>query len=127
MLCSLDGINDIDNVLVFGLTNRFDSLDPALTRPGRLEVHIEIGLPNEEARLDILRIHTAAMMKSERLDSEIDLQALAQYSDGFSGAELAGFIRNAQALALENFDEEENVLVTQAHMEQALLNVDKQS
>merc|ERR1719228_393107 len=118
MLCSLDGINDIDNVLVFGLTNRFDSLDPALTRPGRLEVHIEIGLPNEEARLDILRIHTAAMLKSERLDSEIDLQALAQYSDGFSGAELAGFIRNAQALALENFDEAENVLVTQAHMEQ---------
>eukprot|EP00493_Phyllostaurus_siculus_P027330 UN27677 len=51
MLCCLDGINDIDNVLVFGLTNRFDSLDPALTRPGRLEVHIEIGLPNFESRL----------------------------------------------------------------------------
>jgi len=120
MLCCLDGINDIDNVLVFGLTNRMDSLDPALTRPGRLEVHVEIGLPNAESRLEILNIHTKAMRENRRLDSDIDLEALAQYADGFSGADLAGFIRNAQALALESFTDEENVLVTQDHMEQAL-------
>lgn len=120
LLCSLDGIQELENVIVFGLTNRMDALDPALLRPGRLEVQLEIGLPDAEARCEILDIHTATMRKHDRIDENVDIEALAQYSEGFSGAELAGFVRNAQSYALEEFDEEDDCMVTQQHLEQAL-------
>lgn len=120
LLCSLDGIKEIDNLLVFGLTNRMDSLDPALLRPGRLEVQIEIGLPDEAGRDDILNIHTRAMRRYGRIDEEVELQTLAQYSEGFSGADLAGFVRNAQSYAIEEFLEEDECRVTQDHLERAL-------
>lgn len=54
----IDGVDSLNNILVIGMTNRKDLLDEALLRPGRLEVHIEIGLPDEEGRADILKIHT---------------------------------------------------------------------
>lgn len=50
----IDGVDSLNNILVIGMTNRKDLLDEAVLRPGRLEVHIEIGLPNEEGRLQIL-------------------------------------------------------------------------
>ena len=51
-------MNALNNVLIIGMTNRKDLIDPALLRPGRLEVHVEIGLPNREGRIQILNIHT---------------------------------------------------------------------
>lgn len=120
LLCSLDGIQELENVIIFGLTNRMDALDPALLRPGRLEVQLEIGLPDADARADILEIHTANMRKYGRIDETVDFQALAQYSNGFSGADLAGFVRNAQSLALEEFVEEDDCIVNQEHLERAL-------
>lgn len=70
--------------------------------------------------MEILEIHTKAMRKYNRMDSDVDLGALASYSDGFSGADLAGFIRNAQAYALEHFKTEEECIVTQENLEAAL-------
>lgn len=58
LLTNLDGVEALNNVIVIGMTNRKDLLDEAILRPGRLEVHIEIGIPDEHGRLQILKIHT---------------------------------------------------------------------
>lgn len=82
------------------MTNRKDLLDDALMRPGRLEVQIEIGLPDEKGRLQILGIHTAKANKSQYLDSDIDLGSLAARTKNFSGAELEGLVKSAASFAL---------------------------
>jgi vesicle-fusing ATPase len=77
ILAKLDGINAISNVLVIGMTNRKDLLDPALLRPGRLEVHIDIPFPDKEGRREILQIHLNALRIRGRLS-----QPLCQALDG---------------------------------------------
>ena len=59
LLSKLDGVEQLNNILLIGMTNRLDMIDEALLRPGRLEVHMEINLPDEKGRLQILKIHTA--------------------------------------------------------------------
>lgn len=61
LLTKLDGVEQLNNILVIGMTNRRDMIDEALLRPGRMEVQLEISLPDEKGRLQILRIHTARM------------------------------------------------------------------
>lgn len=61
LLSKLDGVDSLNNILVIGMTNRIDMIDEAMLRPGRLELHLEIGLPEEEGRLQIFRIHTTKM------------------------------------------------------------------
>ena len=92
LLCCLDGVESLDNVLIFGLTNRKDCLDPALLRPGRLEVQLDIGLPDAKGREDILNIHLKTMRNYGRLHPDVDTQVLAQMADDFSGADLAGML-----------------------------------
>jgi len=72
LLCCLDGVKTIDNVIVFGFTNRKDCLDRALLRPGRLEVQLDIPAPDESGIVEILKIHTKAMRKSKRLCNSVD-------------------------------------------------------
>lgn len=67
ILAKLDGINSLGNVLLIGMTNRKELLDPALLRPGRLEVHVKIDLPDMEGRREILRIHFSALRRTGRL------------------------------------------------------------
>lgn len=55
----MDGVDQLNNILVIGMTNRLDMIDEALLRPGRLEVHMEINLPDEKGRVQILKIHTS--------------------------------------------------------------------
>jgi len=83
------------------MTNRKDLIDKALLRPGRFEVHIEISLPNEQGRLEILEIHTAEMRENKRLDKNVELEYYAREAKNFSGAELAGLVRSATSFALE--------------------------
>ena len=61
LLSKMDGVEQLDNVVVIGMTNRLELIDDALLRPGRFEVHLQIGLPTEAGRREILEIHTAAM------------------------------------------------------------------
>ncbi len=61
LLSKMDGVEQLNNILVIGMTNRKDMIDEALLRPGRMEVQMEISLPDEQGRLQILRIHTARM------------------------------------------------------------------
>ena len=58
LLTKIDGVDSLNDVIIIGMTNRKDLIDEALLRPGRLELHIEIGLPDEKGRLQIFNIHT---------------------------------------------------------------------
>ena len=82
------------------MTNRKDLIDDALLRPGRLEVHMEIGLPDELGRLQILNIHTEDAKKNGRLHTSVDLPHLAKVTKNFSGAEIAGLCRAAISSAM---------------------------
>ena len=86
--------------LCLGMTNRKDLIDDALLRPGRLEVHMEIGLPDELGRLQILNIHTEDAKKNGRLHKSVDLPYLAKVTKNFSGAEIAGLCRAAISSAM---------------------------
>jgi vesicle-fusing ATPase len=96
----MDGVDQLNNILIIGMTNRLDMIDEALLRPGRLEVHMEISLPDEKGRLQILNIHTAAMRKNKVLDPDVDLDELASRTKNFSGAELNGLVKSATSFAM---------------------------
>jgi len=100
LLSKIDGVNQLNNILIIGMTNRLDMIDDALTRPGRLEVKIEIGLPKEQGRSQILNIHTQKMKSNGKLSKDVDLNELAKLTKNFSGAELSGLVRASQAGAL---------------------------
>ena len=75
-------------------------MDEALLRPGRLEVQVEIGLPREDGRVQILNIHTSVMKQNKKLSDDVDMSELAAKTKNFSGAELEGLVRAAQSCAL---------------------------
>ena len=77
-----------------------DMIDDALLRPGRLEVHMEISLPDEYGRVQILKIHTSKMRESGNLDPDVSLEELAHLTKNFSGAEISGLVRSATSFAL---------------------------
>ena len=81
------------------MTNRKDMIDDAILRPGRLEVHIEISLPDEAGRRQILKIHTAKMRNNNVMDTDVDLEELAALSKNFSGAEIGGLVKSASSFA----------------------------
>ncbi|KAI3889968.1 hypothetical protein MKW92_037270 [Papaver armeniacum] len=100
LLTKIDGVEALNNVLLIGMTNRKDLLDEALMRPGRLEVQVEISLPDENGRLQILQIHTNKMKENSFLAPDINLQELAARTKNFSGAELEGVVKSAVSYAL---------------------------
>jgi transitional endoplasmic reticulum ATPase len=91
LLALMDGMSDRGNVVVLGATNRPDSLDPALRRPGRFDREIEIGIHNVDGRFEILKIHTQEMP----LDSDIQLLDLAKLLNGYTGADIKALSREA--------------------------------
>lgn len=99
LLSKIDGVNSLNNVLLIGMTNRKDRIDEAVLRPGRFEVHVEIGLPNEQGRQEILQIHTNGMLDAKILSPDVNLSTLAHLTKNFSGAELEGLVRAAQSHA----------------------------
>jgi transitional endoplasmic reticulum ATPase len=99
LLALMDGMSDRGNVIVLGATNRPDSIDPALRRPGRFDREIEIGVPNAEERSEILGIHTRGMP----LAYDIDLQGLASELNGYTGADIKALCREAAMKALRRY------------------------
>ena len=99
LLSLMDGFVARGHVIVIGATNIPEMLDPALRRPGRLDREIEIGVPNTQARLQILRIHTRAMP----LGPDVDLQEIAELSHGFVGADLEALGQEVGMTALRGF------------------------
>ncbi|XP_054898689.1 vesicle-fusing ATPase-like [Poeciliopsis prolifica] len=100
LLSKIDGVEQLNNILVIGMTNRPDLIDEALLRPGRLEVKMEIGLPDENGRVQILNIHTAKMRQYNLLATDVDVKELAVETKNYSGAELEGLVRAAQSTAM---------------------------
>ena len=96
LLTQMDGFDKLGQVKTIMATNRPDTLDPALLRPGRLDRKIEIGLPNESARLDILKIHSKKITKV----GEINLEAVAKICDEFNGADLRNVCTEAGMFAI---------------------------
>ncbi|CAE6412821.1 unnamed protein product [Rhizoctonia solani] len=98
LLNQMDGFDTLGKTKLIMATNRPDTLDPALLRPGRLDRKIEIPLPNEQARLEILKIHAAPVNKS----GEIDYEAIVKLSDGFNGADLRNVVTEAGMFAIRD-------------------------
>ncbi len=96
LLAEMDGFDPLGNVKVIAATNRLDLLDPALLRPGRFDRIIEIPLPDKQGRVEILRIHTRRM----KLDRDVDLEMIAEITEGFSGADLKAVVVEAGYNAL---------------------------
>jgi vesicle-fusing ATPase len=100
LLSKLDGVDSLNNILVIGMTNRKDMIDEAMLRPGRLEIHLEIGLPDEFGRKQIFEIHTRHMRNNNLLDDGIDFEKLAVLTKNYTGAEIEAVCRSATSYAL---------------------------
>jgi vesicle-fusing ATPase len=100
LLTKLDGVDQLNNILLIGMTNRKDMIDEALLRPGRLELQLEISLPDEHGRVQILNIHTSEMRQNGVLADDVDVEEIAKLTKNFSGAEIAGLVRSATSFAL---------------------------
>ena len=96
LLNQMDGFTDLDDVKIIMATNRPDILDPALMRPGRLDRKIEIPLPNEKGRKEIIRIHSENMTKGD----ELDMDSLVKLTVGFNGADLRNVCTEAGMIAM---------------------------
>jgi transitional endoplasmic reticulum ATPase len=99
LLTMMDGLEERGHVVVIGATNRVDAIDAALRRPGRFDREIEIGVPSELDRIEILKIHTRGMPLAE----DVSLDTLAQQTHGFVGADLAALAREAAIRALRRY------------------------
>ncbi|MHA1770068.1 MAG: CDC48 family AAA ATPase, partial [Candidatus Thorarchaeota archaeon] len=116
-LAELDGMQSLQNVLVIGATNRADILDPAVLRPGRFDSIVFVPPPDKEARLAILKVHT----KNMPLHEDVDLEALAEKTEGYSGADLENLTREAAMTAVRGDWKPKPVQMK--HFEQAMEEV----
>lgn len=98
LLTEMDGLESLQNVMVIAATNRPDILDPAMLRPGRFDRLIYVPAPDEDSRLEILKIYT----KDMPLADDVDLNSLAQETKGYSGADIASLCREAGMHVLRN-------------------------
>ncbi len=105
LLASMDGMESRGQVIVIAATNRPDSIDPALRRPGRFDREIEIGVPDRDGRLEILRIHTRGMP----LDKDVDLKKIADLTHGYVGADLEALCKEAAMSTLRRIIPELNL------------------
>ena len=99
LLALMDGLTERGNVVVLGATNRPDSVDPALRRPGRFDREVEISVPNADGRLEILQIHTRGMP----LGKDIELKNLASELHGYTGADIKSLCREAAIKAIRRY------------------------
>jgi vesicle-fusing ATPase len=98
-LTMIDGPKSLNNILLICMTNRKDLLDDAIMRPGRLEVQIEVTLPDEKGRFDILTIHTSKMLNNG-YTTNINLDEIAKLSVNFTGAEIESIVKNAVSYSI---------------------------
>ncbi|KAF9006051.1 ATPase [Cyathus striatus] len=98
LLNQMDGFDSLGRTKLIMATNRPDTLDPALLRPGRLDRKVEVPLPNEQGRLEILKIHAKSVNKA----GDIDYEAIVKLSDGFNGADLRNIVTEAGMFAIRD-------------------------
>jgi transitional endoplasmic reticulum ATPase len=115
-LTEIDGLEDLHDIIIVAATNRPDMVDTALLRPGRFDRIILTSVPDKKGRLEILKVHTAGMPLKE-----VDLDYLAEQTEGFVGADIEALCREAAMLALR--EDIKGKVVTADHFEQALAKV----
>ncbi|OLZ40321.1 AAA family ATPase [Natrinema saccharevitans] len=128
LLTLMDGLDARGEVIVIGATNRVDTIDPALRRGGRFDREIQIGVPDEEGRREILEVHTRGMPLSD----DVDVDAIARRTHGFVGADLDAVASEAAMAAIrdrptdtdERRDWNRNPTVRKAHFDAALASVE---
>jgi transitional endoplasmic reticulum ATPase len=126
LLTEIDGLEDLEDVVVVATTNRPDLIDAALIRPGRLDRHVHVPVPDEAARRKIFEVHT----RNKPLADDVDLDDLAQRTEGYVGADVEAVCREASMAASREFinsvspdeigESVGNVRVTPEHFETAL-------
>jgi transitional endoplasmic reticulum ATPase len=126
LLTELDGLESLEDVVVIATTNRPDLIDSALLRPGRLDRHVHVPVPDEDARRAIFDVHT----RNKPLADDVDIDELAEETDGYVGADIEAVCREASMAATREFihsvSAEEaaqsvgNVRITREHFEEAL-------
>jgi transitional endoplasmic reticulum ATPase len=126
LLTELDGLEAMEDVVVIATTNRPDLIDSALVRPGRLDRHVHVPVPDEEARRAIFQVHT----RGKPIADGVDLDRLARQTEGYVGADIEAVTREASMAATREFinsvDPEEiddtvtNVRITMDHFDDAL-------
>jgi len=109
ILSKIDGIDSLNNVIILGTTNRLELLDEALIRPGRLELQIEIGLPDEAGRLEILKLHTKSLQNNGFIASDVNLVKVAENTKNCTGAELERVVRTARSVAMSRYIDPHNL------------------
>ena len=100
LLSKMDGVDSLNNILVIGMTNRKDMIDEAMLRPGRLEIHLEISLPDEFGRRQIFDIHSKHMRENNLLADDVDFDLLSSMTKNYTGAEISAVCRGATSFAL---------------------------
>src|ERR671934_792798 len=115
LLVEMDGFEAKDNIIMIAATNRPDILDPALLRPGRFDRQITVDRPDRKGRSKILEVHT----RGKPLAKEIDVDALAGQTPGFTGADLSNLVNEAALLSARNGKRE----ITQIELEEGIMRV----
>ena len=121
LLTEIDGIEELAGVFILGATNRKDMIDPALLRPGRIDMIIDVPSPDKDARLEILKVHT----RGKPLSKDVNLSSLAMETDGLVGADIEFICRKAALIAIsELVDKKVNdpkvLRITARHLREAM-------
>ncbi len=122
MLTEMDGIEDLKGVTVLAATNRLDMIDPALLRPGRFDILIEVPLPDEHELMEIFKVHS----RQKPLGKGIDYNILIKQMPGFTGADVASICREAAMIAIQEYIDNKGELekpdfkINQRHFEEAI-------
>ncbi|CAF2948287.1 unnamed protein product [Rotaria sp. Silwood2] len=95
LLAEIDGLKPLDNILIIGTTNMLATIEPALLRPGRIEVVVEVGLPDDDARLQIFDIYMKNLLQNGLVESDVDVDTIIRAAKGLTGAHIERIVRMA--------------------------------
>jgi len=123
LLVEMDGFDATQGIILIAATNRPDTLDPALLRPGRFDRHVIMNLPDIKGREEILKVHTRKI----KLAANVDLKSLASQTPGFSGADLANLCNEAALIAARNNKEAVEQIDFEKSVERVLMGPEKKS
>ena len=123
LLTEIDGVEELEKVIIMAATNRRDLIDPALLRPGRIDVIIELSIPDQETRKKIFEVHT----KNMPIEDKIKLEEYAKRTEGYTGADINSVCREAGVIAIRRAYKEQSkdLTITKEDFEAALKTISK--
>ena len=124
LLTELDGVEELENVIIIAATNRKDLIDPALLRPGRIDAQVELSSPDEKTRKEIFNVH----MKEMPVEKEVNVDAMAKATEGWTGADIEAVVRFAGINSIKRnykIQDDKKLIVTKSDFDFALKEVQK--